>query len=133
MRKLVTIICSLSLLLISHQATAEEVTLNFSDADLVAVINSVSQITGKNFIIDPRVKGKVTVVSSKPLNETEVYNVFLSILQVHGFATVPTENAIKIIPDATANQENRLQATKGGGSLQVLHGREAGPPTQGTG
>jgi general secretion pathway protein D len=104
MRKLVTIICSLGLLLLSHQATAEEVTLNFSDADLVAVINSVSQITGKNFIIDPRVKGKVTVVSSKPLNETEVYNVFLSILQVHGFATVPTENAIKIIPDATAKQ-----------------------------
>ena len=83
---------------------AEEVTLNFSDADLVAVINSVSQITGKNFIIDPRVKGKVTVVSSKPLNEDEVFNVFLSILQVHGFATVPTENAIKIIPDATAKQ-----------------------------
>jgi general secretion pathway protein D len=83
---------------------AEEVTLNFSDADLVAVINSVSQITGKNFIIDPRVKGKITVVSAKPLNEDEVYNVFLSILQVHGFATVPTKNAIKIIPDATAKQ-----------------------------
>jgi general secretion pathway protein D len=64
----------------------------------------VSQITGKNFIIDPRVKGKINVVSSKPLNADEVYNVFLSILQVHGFATVPTENAIKIIPDATAKQ-----------------------------
>ncbi|MCP3687074.1 MAG: type II secretion system secretin GspD [Gammaproteobacteria bacterium] len=84
--------------------SAEDITLNFSDADLVAVINSVSQITGKNFIIDPRVKGKVTVVSSKPLNEEEVYNVFLSILQVHGFATVPTAYAIKIIPDATAKQ-----------------------------
>ena len=94
----------ISLLFSSNQVVAEEVTLNFSDADLVAVINSVSQITGKNFIIDPRVKGRVTVVSSKPLNEDEVYNVFLSILQVHGFATVPTENAIKIIPDATAKQ-----------------------------
>ena len=91
-------------LVLIKPVVAEEVTLNFSDADLVAVINSVSQITGKNFIIDPRVKGKVTVVSSKPLNETEVYNVFLSILQVHGFATVPTKNAIKIIPDATAKQ-----------------------------
>jgi general secretion pathway protein D len=48
----------------------------------------------------------VTVVSSKPLNEKEVYNVFLSILQVHGFATVPTKNAIKIIPDATAKQSS---------------------------
>ena len=86
-------------------AWAEEVTLNFSDADLTAVINSVSQITGKNFIIDPRVKGKVTVISSKPLNADEVYNVFLSILQVHGFSTVPTKNAIKIIPDAAAKQD----------------------------
>jgi general secretion pathway protein D len=91
-------------MLASFQAPAEKVTLNFSDADLIAVINSVSQITGKNFIIDPRVKGKINVVSSKALDEEEVYNVFLSILQVHGFATVPTKNAIKIIPDATAKQ-----------------------------
>ena len=95
----------LLVLVISSAVCADEVTLNFSDADLTAVANSVSQITGKNFIIDPRVKGKVTVISSKPLNEDEVYNVFLSILQVHGFATVPTENAIKIIPDASAKQD----------------------------
>ena len=94
----------LSFLLLIEAVNAELVTLNFSDADLIAVINSVSQITGKNFIIDPRVKGKVTVISSKPLDEEEVYQVFLSILQVHGFATVPTKNAIKIIPDATAKQ-----------------------------
>jgi len=94
------------LLLIGNAVYAEEVTLNFSDADLTAVVNSVSQITGKNFIIDPRVKGKVTVISSKPLNENEVYNVFLSILQVHGFSTVPTKNAIKIIPDAAAKQDS---------------------------
>jgi len=91
-------------LFVFQTVQAEDVTLNFSNADLVAVINSVSQITGKNFIIDPRVKGKITVVSAKPLNKDEVYNVFLSILQVHGFATVPTKNAIKIIPDATAKQ-----------------------------
>ena len=104
MKRLATTFIALGLLLASFQSLAEEVTLNFSDADLIAVINSVSQITGKNFIIDPRVKGKINVVSSKPLNEEEVYNVFLSILQVHGFATVPTANAIKIIPDATAKQ-----------------------------
>lgn len=93
-------------LFVTTSASAENVTLNFSDADLSAVVNSVSQITGKNFIIDPRVKGKVTVISSKPLNEDEVYNVFLSILSVHGFATVPTKNAIKIIPDAAAKQDS---------------------------
>jgi general secretion pathway protein D len=100
----VILLCWLFLFQTVQTVQAEDVTLNFSDADLVAVINSVSQITGKNFIIDPRVKGKITVVSAKPLNKDEVYNVFLSILQVHGFATVPTKNAIKIIPDATAKQ-----------------------------
>ena len=105
---------TLCLLLMAGSVKAEEVTLNFSDADLVAVINSVSQITGKNFIIDPRVKGKVTVISSKPLNEEEVYNVFLSILQVHGFATVPTQYAIKIIPDATAKQNAAPFASRDG-------------------
>ena len=115
MKKFLIAIFALTLLLAGQQGRTQEqgseeqvppaeVTLNFSDADLIAVINSVSQITGKNFIIDPRVKGRVTVVSSKPLNEEEVYNVFLSILQVHGFATVPAKNAIKIIPDATAKQ-----------------------------
>ena len=104
MKKLSTLLIGFALLCHGLLASAEDVTLNFSDADLVAVINSVSQITGKNFIIDPRVKGKINVVSSKPLNADEVYNVFLSVLQVHGFATVPTENAIKIIPDATAKQ-----------------------------
>ena len=116
-KKIRTIIAA-GLLVLGLSAQAEEVTLNFSDADLTAVVNSVSQITGKNFIIDPRVKGKVTVVSSKPLNQDEVYNVFLSILQVHGFATVPTKNAIKIIPDAAAKQDaapfvNRLSDNEG--------------------
>mgnify|MGYP002639911547 CR=1 FL=1 len=106
MHKFKHIILLFWLLFFSTSIYAEEVTLNFSDADLSAVINSVSQITGKNFIIDPRVKGKVTVISSKALNEKEVYNVFLSILQVHGFATVPTKNAIKIIPDAAAKQDS---------------------------
>ena len=111
---------ALCLLLAGQLGRAEEVTLNFSDADLIAVINSVSQITGKNFIIDPRVKGKVTVVSSKPLNADEVYNVFLSILQVHGFATVPDKNAIKIIPDATAKQSAAPFTSRGAPGDQLI-------------
>lgn len=83
----------------------EKVTLNFKDADISAVIGTVAEITGKNFIVDPRVKGKVTVVSSHPMDKDEIYQVFLSILQVHGFATVPAGNVIKIIPDATAKQD----------------------------
>lgn len=102
------------------QALAEKVTLNFSDADLVAVINSVSQITGRNFIIDPRVRGKVTVVSSTPLDEEEVYNVFLSILQVYGFAALPGDGAIKIVPDAVAKQNSSAVVSGATGSSDRL-------------
>lgn len=80
------------------------VTLNFKAADLEAVIATVGEITGKNFVVDPRVKGKVTIISSSPLDEDAIYQVFLSVLTVHGFAAVPSGNVIKILPDASAKQ-----------------------------
>lgn len=80
------------------------VTLNLKDADITALINTVAEITGERFIIDPRVRGRVTVVSRRPMAEDELYRVFLSILQVHGFATVPTGEVTKIVPDTTAKQ-----------------------------
>lgn len=83
---------------------AQPVTLNFKDADLESVIGWVAEQTGKNFIIDPRVKSKVTIVSGKPLNKDEIYQVFLSVLEVHGFAAVPAGKVIKIIPDVNAKQ-----------------------------
>lgn len=77
----------------------EQITLNLKDADITAVVNTVADLTGKTFIVDPRVKGKVTVVSSQPLSKDEVFGVFLSILEVHGFTTVTIGKAIKIIPN----------------------------------
>lgn len=85
-------------------ATAQSITLNFKDAELDAVIGWVSEQTGKNFVVDPRVKSKVTIVSGKALNKDEIYQVFLSVLQVHGFAAVPAGDIIKIMPDVNAKQ-----------------------------
>lgn len=84
--------------------SAQTVTLNFKDAELESVIGWMAEQTGKNFIVDPRVKSKVTIISGKPLNKDEIYEVFLSVLQVHGFAAVPSGNVIKIIPDVNAKQ-----------------------------
>jgi len=70
-------------------------------------------VTDKNFIIDPRVKGKVTVISSRPMDSDEVYQVFLSILKVHGFAAVPSGEVIKIVPDVNAKQDGIPTASKG--------------------
>ncbi len=83
----------------------DRITLNLKDADLAAVITTVSELTGRNFIVDPRVKGRVTVVSSRPLTAEEVYQVFLSVLNVHGFAVVPGEAASKIVPIVNAKQD----------------------------
>ena len=88
---------------ISSQA-AGQITLNLQDADIRALVSTVSKFTGKNFIIDPRVKAKVTVVSNKTMNKKQVYEVFLSILQVHGFAAVETGSIIKIVPQVNAKQ-----------------------------
>jgi general secretion pathway protein D len=85
---------------------AAPVTLNLKNADINALISTISEITAKNFIVDPRVKGRVNVISAKPMDEKELYEVFLAILAVHGFAAVPEGRVIKIIPAAGAKQEN---------------------------
>lgn len=81
------------------------ITLNFVDTDIREVAGSVSEITGKNFIIDPRVKGRVTLVSARPISINAVYDTFLSVLQVHQFSAISTgDGLIKIIPAVDARQ-----------------------------
>ncbi len=80
------------------------VTLNLKDADIRSFIETVADATGRNFVVDPRVKAKVTVVSARPMNREEVYQVFLSVLQVHGYAAVQVGEIIKILPDVNAKQ-----------------------------
>lgn len=82
----------------------DQITLNLKQADIRALITTVSKFTGKNFVVDPRVKAKVTVISSNTMSASEVYKVFLSVLQVHGYAAVPVENIIKIVPEVNAKQ-----------------------------
>jgi len=81
-------------------------TLNLNNADIRVLINTVSEMTGKNFIVDPRVKGKVTVISSSPSNRDHIYEIFLSVLKVHGFAVVPSGDIDKIVPNTVAKQDN---------------------------
>ncbi|MGH8123606.1 MAG: secretin N-terminal domain-containing protein, partial [Rudaea sp.] len=80
-------------------------TLNLKDADIGVLVATVSEITGKNFILAPNVQGKVTVISAKPMRPDEIYDVFLSVLRVHGFAAIPAGSMIKIEPEAAAQQD----------------------------
>ena len=79
-------------------------TLNWKDADIRQVVEAVSAVTGKNFILDPRVTGRVTLLSPTPLGPDALYEAFLSILQVHGYVAIDTRDLVKIIPDASAHQ-----------------------------
>ena len=72
--------------------------LNLKNTDIHSLIGTISKNTGRNFVVDPRVKAKVTVISSQPMSGDELYEVFLSVLQVHGFSAVPTGDVIKIVP-----------------------------------
>ena len=77
---------------------SQRITPNFKDADITQIIEAVSMATGKNFIIDPRVRAQVTMLSSTPMTPDQFYQAFLAILQVHGFVAVPAGNVIKIVP-----------------------------------
>ncbi len=84
-----------------QQAT---ITPNYKDADIRQIIEAVGEVTQKNFIIDPRVNAKVTMLSSTAMTPDAFYEAFLSILQVHGYVAIKTGGVIKILPDATARQ-----------------------------
>ena len=79
-------------------------TLNLKNADIHSLIQTVSRQSGRNFVVDPRVKARVTVISATPLNADELYETFLSVLQVHGYAAVPSGDLVKIVPDVNAKQ-----------------------------
>jgi len=103
----VSILALSALLAFAGAARAQQgamITPNYKDADLGQVIEAVSQVTGKNFIVDPRVRAQVTMLSSTPMSPAAFYEAFLAILQVHGFVAVPSGKVIKILPDANARQ-----------------------------
>ena len=81
--------------------------VNLNDADISAFIGQIADITGKSFVIDPRVKGKVTVVSTETMNTEAVYELFLSVLKVHGYAAVPAGDVVMVVQQNSVKQQGR--------------------------
>ena len=103
MKKIVTVV----FFLVSWQSQALFAgSLNVRDADIRALVTQISDITGKSFVIDPRVKGKVTVVSNAEMSNKEIYEVFKSVLHVHGYTTIESGGVVKIVPTNGAKQDN---------------------------
>jgi general secretion pathway protein D len=82
------------------------VTVDFDNVDIGVFIKFISELTGKNFVIDKGVKGKVTIISPREISVKEAYKVFESVLEVHGYTTVPAGNIIKIVPAVEARYKN---------------------------
>jgi general secretion pathway protein D len=98
------LLVALSSLLLSASAAEDTWKINLKNADIREFISQVSTITGRSFIIDPRVKGDVTVVSSTAMDRDGIYELFLSVLQVHGFAAVPSGDVVRIVQTVLAKQ-----------------------------
>ncbi|MCX7096104.1 MAG: type II secretion system secretin GspD [Methylobacter sp.] len=92
-------------------AEKNEFSLNLNEVDMQVLIDTVADITGKNFIVDPHVAGKVSVVTSKPMRANQIYDIFLSILKVHGYAAADSGNMVKIIPNVNAKQERSIPSS----------------------
>jgi len=107
-------VCAIAVLLVAMSSAAAAtpprstdgptITPNYKDADLSQIIQAVSEVTGKNFIIDPRVNAKVTMLSATPMSPAAFYEAFLAVLQVYGYVAVPAGKVIKIIPNTDARQ-----------------------------
>lgn len=89
-------------LLMSSPVGAQEYTVNLKDTEIQEFIQFVADVTGTTIVVDPSVKGKVKVISSKPVSKSELYDLFLSILDVHGYTAVRTGNVIRIIQNKDA-------------------------------
>jgi len=96
----------LALVIVPITLFAQQVTItpNYKEADIRQIVEAVSAVTNRNFIIDPRVNAKVTMLSKTPMTPEAFYEAFLAILEVHQLAAMQSSDIIKIIPNATARQ-----------------------------
>jgi general secretion pathway protein D len=103
------------------RAADEPVTLNFVNADIEAVAAAIGKMTNRNFLIDPRVRGTINVVSARPVPASQVYTIFLSALRLQGFAAVDSGGVTKILPEADAklHLSGAAGRTGGGDRLQT--------------
>jgi general secretion pathway protein D len=96
--------------------------LNLKGVDINVLIETISRITGRNFVVDPRIKGTATVVTGRDMSDEELYDTFLSVLQVHGYAVVQTGSVTKIIPNNIAKQQTHpiIENTKNQSSEKLV-------------
>lgn len=91
----------------AQEPTESQATLNFVGADIESVVRAIGHFTGNTFVIDPRVKGTINLVSEKPVSKRQAFEMLTSVLRLQGYAVVRTQNFVKVVPEADA----KLQAS----------------------
>ncbi len=117
LRSLAVVLLCLGSISLAQQPT---ITPNYKDADIRKIVEAVGAVTGKNFILDPRVNAKVTMLSSTEMSPDAFYEAFLSILEVHGYVAIATGDVIKVLPDASARQYPGYLSTDGAGADDIV-------------
>ena len=113
------VLCIACVVSFTAMAAEEQVSLNFVDADIEEVIKAVSQITQRNFLVDPRVKGKINIVSAKPIPAPLAYDTLLSALRLQGYAAVESNGVTKVMPEADGKLYIPNIGSKGSGDKLV--------------
>jgi general secretion pathway protein D len=112
-QRLMTLMAATSLMLMlscearAQDPAANQATLNFVGADIESVVRAIGHFTGNTFVIDPRVKGMVNLVSEKPVTKAQAFDMLSSVLRLQGFSVVRTATYVKVVPEADA----KLQAS----------------------
>lgn len=103
--RLAGLLAGLCLPLAGHAAPQEPLTINFVGVDVESAVKAVGQVTGRNFVIDPRVKGSINIVSSRPMAPETAYQTLVAALRLQGFAVVEGKNVTRILPEADARSQ----------------------------
>lgn len=102
------------------EMNSDKVVLNFENSDIASVIKAIGQLSGKNFVVDPRVKGTITIISNMPVSKAESYKVLESALRMQGFGTVEADGVIKVLPETDA----KTYGMKTFGNTQPVMGKK---------
>ncbi|MBU0902244.1 MAG: type II secretion system secretin GspD [Gammaproteobacteria bacterium] len=113
---------ALSMANATEPETTDSWTINMKDADIRDFIEQISTISNQTFVIDPRVKGHVTVIAQEPMALAEVYKLFLSVMTTHGYAVMPDGNQLSVIPSNEARAAAGTQGNMETRVIQVQHG-----------
>lgn len=100
-------------------------TVNFKDTDIVEVVKFVQEVTGKPIIVDPKVRGPIRVIANKPLNKKDLYNLFLAVLDVHGFTAFESDGVVRVIVNREARNlpiptEQNIRSRDDGYITQII-------------